>query len=341
MVERALALVRRVSFFASLCEEEQLSVAKLMRPMSYAVGEHVFCQGTVPDGMYVVETGKVQLYARVADTRMDLVTCGPGNVLCESGLVERGGRLVSGEVMEPTVAWILDARSFDGLCSQAHPAAFTTLLAASRSLALTFRGVMQHFGALKGLEPETNADRGQPDSLETTSAGPADIPLMRVLPAFRDWTDEELNDFASRVRRVELKRGQRLLVENTHCDSLFIVVRGAVEVSTIRKGDKYRHGIRGPGGLAGAESFCDGVHQMMTVTVREKAILLELKRSEFDQLVAARSMAGIRVLNMICGALGLEFSSDCRHYVKILAQEDIQASSSMDAIRGASSVPST
>ena len=285
----AYPLLRRLTFFDDVGDGDLAVVAELMRPVSYSAGEFIYRQGTPTDGMYVIEEGSVQMWTKVADSRHDLPRLGPGNVVCESAIAESRGRHMNAECLAPTRAWMLDLASFETLRLRAHPAAHAMLRSAAGGLTTTLRAAIVHFGAHFDHPATPDVPRVPDPTPSGRTWGSADYALLRVLPALKKWSDEALAALANRTRLLEVPRGFRLLGEGQPRRSIWLVVRGAIEVSTTRQSGRFRHGLRGPGLMIGQEAVVDGRPEIFDCTARETSLLLDLPAAALDELVAIRS----------------------------------------------------
>lgn len=328
----AFPLLRGLSFFQGIGDEDLAAVAALMRQVRYQPGDFVFRQGTPTDGMYVIEEGTVQMWMRVTDGRHDMPRLGRGNVVCESAIAETHGRHQNAECLTPVSAWVLDLPSFETLRQRAHPAAYAVLVSASRNLALTLRAAFRFFGERCDHPAEPEAPRPVDPLPPLRAWGPAEFPLLRVIPAFKGWTDAQLSELSGRTQWVELPRGHRLLGEGQPGGTVFLVVRGALEVSTLRASGKFRHGLRGPGHTVGHEAVADGGRELVDCTAREATTALVIPQAFLQGLVNDGSPLAGQMLTHLCACVAREFAGDCKHFVRVLAEMEISADAGLDEL---------
>jgi hypothetical protein len=230
---------------------------------------------------------------------------------------------------------VLDLSTFEALKARAHPAAYAVLISASRNLILTVRGAFRFFGQLVDHAETPEAPRPFDPPPPARSWGAADFPLMRVLPSFKGWNDAQLAELASRTQLLEAPRGHILLGEGQPGGgTIYLVVRGAVEVSTTRPSGRFRHGIRGPGQIFGHEAVSDGGREMFDCTVKESTLLLRLPQQSLDALVKESTPIAGQLLSHLCASVSREFSSDCKHFVKQLAERDLHPDANIEELRG-------
>jgi CRP-like cAMP-binding protein len=331
----AFGLLRGLKFFSTIGDDDLKAVAALMREKTFQPGEFIFRQNMPTEGLHVIAEGEIQLWSKVADAKHNLPRLGPGHVVSEASVVTGHSSHVNAEVLRPTRTWLLDTATFETLMARNHPAAHALLISAAQHLTLTMRSAFKWFGIAADHPADPDAPRPFDATPLARAWGPAEYPLMRVLPVFKSWSDDQLSALSQRTQIVELPRGHRLLGEGQPHGGIWLVIRGALEVTTTRPSGKFRHGIRGPGLIVGHEAVSDGGRQFYDVTVKETATLLSLPGQTLDELAAGNAAMAGQLLSHVCACVGLEFSADCKHFVKVLAERDaVPRDATMDAVRG-------
>ena len=105
----ALERLTRHSPFADLPAAEMGTLAADLREVQVAAGELVFEEGKPLDGLYIIETGAVEIWAgehSVVSHR------GPGEIMGERGLLRDGRAVLSARASEPTVLLLIPAPRF-------------------------------------------------------------------------------------------------------------------------------------------------------------------------------------------------------------------------------------
>src|SRR6185312_12222546 len=83
---------------------------------------------------------------------------------------------------------------------------------------------------------------------------------------------------------IELGRGQTLFREGEAASTCYVVVRGALEITGGRDGQRHRIGILGPGRLCGILALIEGERHSMSAAARENAVLFEIGADAFARL---------------------------------------------------------
>lgn len=124
------ALLAEVPFFQLLDEHERAVLAAQLDAVSIPAGTHMWEYGDPGGAMYVVRSGRVELFMR-DDTgeRIVLETVGPGEVFGELSLLDGGSRTASALVTENLEALHVDRGDLDHFL-RVQPAAALDLLGA-------------------------------------------------------------------------------------------------------------------------------------------------------------------------------------------------------------------
>jgi CRP-like cAMP-binding protein len=132
---------------------------------------------------------------------------------------------------------------------------------------------------------------------EPTLGAPAveELPLLRGLPCFAEFGEQELGDLVRALSLWPLERGTTLFSDGDAARSAFVVVRGAIEVSRVRGDRRLRLATVGPGRLLGELSLIDGGPRTATCSAAEPALVLELRRDVAAKLLEDRSPAALGV----------------------------------------------
>jgi CRP-like cAMP-binding protein len=326
----AAALLDGVRFFGRMSPEERAAVSALMRPVTFAAGEHIVESNVAALGLYVIEAGRVRYQIRhPGDTHQQVGEPTAGDVLAEISLAVRIPAPVSAVALEETRTWLLEAGVVDGLRRQTSPLAFAILGAMARTTCARVRYVM---GLVVGEPvPPGRADAPEPPSLAPGSPmSEADLAQLAILPLFRGVAPAPLAREAAVFRRLELQRGEPLYAEGETSRGLYVVVRGAMETSVQRGGEKRRLGIAGPGRLVGELAFVSGRPHVTDAAAKERATLIALDHAAFAVLHEARAPLALRLFDAVAleAYMTLVGAGRGRRHVKMLAERGPQASSS-------------
>jgi type IV pilus assembly protein PilB len=119
-MEDVVKLLDRTVLFADLHPSHKQQVASVMERRRYGAGEVIFEEGQPGDALYVVETGKVEVFARNPQMGVDfeLARLGAGQVFGEMALVTEEPRSASVRAAEPTTCVVLPLPVFVKICDQ-------------------------------------------------------------------------------------------------------------------------------------------------------------------------------------------------------------------------------
>ena len=298
---RLVGLLRSSPLFQDLDQEESADIARLMRPADYTAGATVFRQGAPADHALLLAAGSVAITTRLpGDERVRLAEVGPGELVGEIALNQRGTRSATATAMTPVSGFVLDSADFEALRVQYRPAAFKVLLRLSLLLCARLRRISEGLAATLAAGPDsTPRSATPPPAGQPTRCTVESRRLLPILPFFQGFTAEEIDELAACSLQWSLPRGHVLFVEGEPAASCFVTVRGAVQVAVQRGEQRSRLALLGPGRLFGELPLLDGGPRSATVQVREDALLLELGRDAFDRLSRGGTRTAFKVLEAV------------------------------------------
>ena len=119
---------------------------------------------------------------------------------------------------------------------------------------------------------------------------------LRRFATFRAFGLDELAELIGLTRRWETQEGALLFAEGSPGGSCFVVVSGAVDVSTASSGEQRRLATLGPGSIFGQVSLIDGQARSATASVRRSGVLLEIDQRPCARLFESRSPLALKFL---------------------------------------------
>jgi CRP/FNR family cyclic AMP-dependent transcriptional regulator len=123
-------LLCEIPLFKMLDQDEVQTLAKELEEVRFLAGQSIFSMGDEGDKMYVVESGKVQLYLHdKADDRVDLGFAEAGDLFGELSFLSSEPRSTSAKAVEPTKLIAIDQHDIEILVA-AHPQSALDLLGA-------------------------------------------------------------------------------------------------------------------------------------------------------------------------------------------------------------------
>ena len=293
-LEASATSLLHTALFADLSAEEARTLAGLLRPFVAAEGEVVAVQGAPADRLFLVDEGRLDAFVSGPDGSSELLSSvGPGDHLGEMALNHAMLRLATIRAGAPTRGRVLLAEDFAALRRACDPLALKVLLRLARLLCARLR---LRTAAITGesIGDSTGGSSGatiQDGSAEVFDgprpAEPVQLGDLRVLEFFRELGDDELATLLAAMRRWQIPRGRRVTTAGTPGSSACVIVSGAVELSVQRGRRRQQLAVVGPGKMFGMVSMIDRGPRRTTCTVREDAVLLELRAEAFERILAA------------------------------------------------------
>ena len=275
-----------------------LSIA---RPVSFVPGATLLRQGAAAIGTFLLREGNVDVVLELpGDDRYTVAQLGPGSVIGEMSLLEQG--LCSATVVAagPLDGWFVAREDFRALVAQRSDAAIRVQHGITVALCAKLRALNARLMAMDS-----------PDERPAASESPggkrlADYPRQRastfalrdflpVLPLFREFGADEIDEMLACAAALEVPRGQAMFAEGDAAAACFAVVRGAIEVSARRGGHVRRLALLGPGHLVGYMSVIDGRPHASSARARESSVLIEIAADEFLALYRGCGVASVRL----------------------------------------------
>lgn len=139
-----LSMLNRLPIFASLTNEEALSVARRCQYAVYRAGSTVFREGERGDTLMILLAGRLQVSCRGEDgVNVQVAELEPGSVIGEMAVIDPAPRAASAYAPEETVVLIIDSETLDDLVDDRNPAASQIMRTILFLLARRFR-TMDH-----------------------------------------------------------------------------------------------------------------------------------------------------------------------------------------------------
>jgi CRP/FNR family transcriptional regulator, cyclic AMP receptor protein len=328
-VKRAAArLFGEIPLFAGLEDDGLESIARIFQPVSFPATAHLVRQGQPADGAYIIESGAADVITALpGGGEMTIAALGPGSVLGEMALLESGIRSATVIARAPVAGYFIERDGFRMLLLQRNRAAFTLQNRIALMLCRRLR--------------ELNAKVVASDSIDKTAPpvqvqarqhiGPARgsgsfdwRAFLPVLPLFRRYSAADLDAFAATVGVMELARAQLLFRQGDDSGACYVVVRGAIEITGARNGQRHRIGILGPGRLCGILAAIEAQPHSMSAAARESALLLEIGKATFGRLFEGDDRMAARFQEVINRELLQALARTNNHLTRLVSQARIR-----------------
>ncbi len=113
--DRALDSLAKVPLCSQLDDRDRRKLAKLCTPKSFEPGDVLFEEGAMGLSLFIVTSGKVELYKTAGDKKVGLGTVDAGGVLGQIELLDDQPRAASAAALDATQCLLLTRDSFDTL----------------------------------------------------------------------------------------------------------------------------------------------------------------------------------------------------------------------------------
>ncbi|MGA2236200.1 MAG: Crp/Fnr family transcriptional regulator [Terriglobales bacterium] len=117
----SLDVLKGVSIFSGLSEQEFAFLTSHLLQRKYAVGELIFGEGDPCAGLYVVQSGNVRIFKSSAGGREQVLSIdGPGSSIAELPVFDGGNYPASATAVDDATLLFVSKQDFQALCV-AHP----------------------------------------------------------------------------------------------------------------------------------------------------------------------------------------------------------------------------
>ena len=173
-------MLAEVPIFALLDESERAALAERVEVERHAAGAFVFLAGDPGDRLFVVRSGKVELFFQ-NDTgdRIVLETAGVGDFFGEMSLLDGGPRMASAEVIEDLDAVVVDREDLDELFRIRPAAAMDMLTATGKRLRETTK-LLRHTASRNVNREEHDARSWVMIAADVISAFTGSLPFLFI-----------------------------------------------------------------------------------------------------------------------------------------------------------------
>ncbi len=107
-------LLKTIEMFANLSADQLKKLAALFEEKTFRADEVIFKQGTEGDSFFIIQEGFVEI---VVERERTLVNLGPGQIVGEMALVDRGTRSATVRAAtDATIVYLMSSEKFEELC---------------------------------------------------------------------------------------------------------------------------------------------------------------------------------------------------------------------------------
>ena len=317
-----------MSFLETLAPESRDLLLSVARKVSYVPTAVLVRHGEAARGAYILRSGSVEAVVTLpGGESLTVATLGPGSVFGEMALIELGTCTATVRATSPVEAWFVAHEDFRALVSQAQPAALKLQHAVTAALASKLAALNERMLACSA--PEDRAARVVAKAEPLASVARARRPAFDAegflprLPLFEHFSPEEIDEVLARGAWLEVPRGQGVFTAGSEARAAFVVVRGAVEVLSMRAGLERRVAVIGPGQLLGYLSVLRGAAHSTSAFARETSVLLELPASAFNEAYFGATRAAARLRMAVQRNLLASMARTNRALTRLLSLEHL------------------
>lgn len=298
-----------------------LSVA---RPVSFTRGARLVRQGEATRGAYVLREGSAEASVVLpGGDRLSVAKLGPGSLLGEMALFERGTCTASVIAATNVDGWFLERDEFRALAALRTPEALRVQHALTLLLAQKLRALnacVLEVPAPEDRAPSKDAGQDPLEGVKRSKKSAFDLkPFLPLLPVFEGFDDEETAEVLEVSKLIELPRGHGVFTVGQPSDAAYAVLRGAAAITARHAKRERRMAVLGPGQLFGYMSLLEGAAHGSAAAVCEAAILLEIPRPGFEALYFGARSVTTHLHHAIQRSLMASLAQTNRHFTRLIS----------------------
>lgn len=288
------------SFLERLDDEAVALLRAVARRAAFPKGALLVRHGQPASGAYLVFSGSVEAVVRLpSGDEVVVAELGAGEVFGDMAVIERGTYSATVRATSEVDAWIVEGDDFRALAAQRSPAAIRLQHAVTLLLIEKLRKLNASVLACPAPEDRpARAPIGTDPLAERPRTKNASFDFrgfLPMLPFFDGFSERDIAEVITRGALLELPRGHPIFASGQAAEACYLVLRGAVEVTSRYADRERRMAVLGPGQLFGFMSVLDGRGRSTDAYAREATLLLELSGAELEELMVGQSTPAHRV----------------------------------------------
>jgi CRP-like cAMP-binding protein len=149
----------------------------------------------------------------------------------------------------------------------------------------------------------------------------AKVDISKIMDCFlfKDLDEKEIEVLASLFYEKKLSAGKTVFVEQMPGESLYLIKSGRVKISKlIAEGDEKVLVTLNQQDVFGEMAILDGAPRSATARVEDDAVLLSIKKSDFEKLCAAKPKIALTVMRNIIKVFSSRIRENNEEYREML-----------------------
>jgi CRP-like cAMP-binding protein len=157
-------LLKRAPLFSRLSRRNLQKLAELSVPRSYPAGETVIEEGSTGLGLFIITSGRLEIFKDEGDSRATVAVMEPGDILGEMALIDDQPRSASAVTLEPTSCLLITRSSFQTLVNKEPEIAMCIVTPLAERLRELQQRIIDSGGLILG--DQTDHARSEPDQAD-------------------------------------------------------------------------------------------------------------------------------------------------------------------------------
>jgi len=238
----------------------------------FSRGEAIIAEGTVGKSLYIVRSGRVEVFKNSPNGPVQLATLGPNEVFGEMSLIDDrfSHRTASVRATEDSEIIILDRNGFDSYLQQASPGIFNLIKRLAKRLRETNDIISKAGVDLNNLPKAIKMDEAK--------EGPGKLTYDQMAESVESAVDLNLLP-------KKFKKGQVLIKENAEAMSLFLLKDGSVKVFKTLGDEEVEIDTLCANEVIGENSMFEEGRRFFTARATEDGEAVVFSKNQMDEML--------------------------------------------------------
>lgn len=258
--EKRLPMFRAVPLFATLPLPTVEALARAAAERTFENGEPMVIEGTRADGMYLIASGRAEVWVTASEGRIPMCVMGEGDLFGEVGMLRAGRRSATVTALGPVMAYHITSDQFAQLLASDAEVHAALEQLADRMLIATF---------------------------------------IKRISQFRKLNMDHVLRLSEQVVERELEPGEFLFRHGDPGDTCYLVLSGRVEILRAERAEVRTVDQVYPGAVIGEGALLTKAVRTATAVAEEPTRVLSIRRDDFVKVLAADHDVADSVVNLM------------------------------------------
>ncbi len=282
----------------------------------YQKGEVVFTKGELGDTMYIIQSGAVEVSHLQDDKKVVLAFLERGDFFGEMSLIDKHPRTATviaihrTRLLPFTRGSFLERVSHDpGVALHLLRGLSQRLVKTARLLRSTVEGDEPLLSIMENIRRESKVESGKTDERSGKEKESLTLKMFEFFERLRGQALPQIHLFYKDQKEcICLEPNETIFHQGDPGDTMYVILKGAVEISQGFEEDRYQLARLYPGDFFGEMAILTNQPRSATAVTTNKTLLLPIKRDEFLKKIKAKPELALYILQVMIMRLRMMLS---------------------------------